>query len=47
MNSTKYADKHLKKKWKIEMERLQGGRACSTGPKSALFEILQNKEQYH
>ena len=39
--------RNLTKVWKTWTGPLQGGRAWSTGPKSALSKILQNKEHYH
>ena len=39
--------RNLIKVWKTWLGLLQGGRAWSRGPKSALSEILQNKEYYH
>ena len=39
--------RNLTNVWKTWTESLQGGRAWSKGPKSALLEILQNKEHYH
>ena len=38
---------NLTKVWKMETGPLLGGRVWSTGPKSSLFEILQNKDHYH
>ena len=35
------------KVWKTKTGPLQGDKAWSRDPKSALFEILQNKEHYH
>ena len=35
------------KVWKTKSGALQGGKAWSRDPKSALFEILQNKEQFY
>ena len=39
--------RNLMKVWKTWTGPSQGGRAWSRGPKSALSEILQNKEHYH
>ena len=39
--------RNLIKVWKTWTGLLWGGRAWSRGPKSALSEILQNKEHYH
>ena len=37
---------NLTRVWKMETGPSQGGRAWSTGPKSELFEILQNRDPY-
>ena len=39
--------RNLMKVWKTWTGPLWGSRACSRGPKSALSEILQNKEHFY
>ena len=39
--------RYLMKVWKTWTGHSREGRAWSRGPKSALSEILQNKEHYH
>ena len=39
--------RNLTKVWKTRTRPLQGGRAWSRGPKSALSEILHNKEYFY
>ena len=39
--------RNLMKVWKTWTGPLRGGRAWSKGPKSALSEILQNKEHFY
>ena len=46
-NTVRCANEKSKKSVEDKKGPLQGGRAWSRGPKSALFEILHNKERYH